>query len=50
VAEQFLAQFKIVQGKVQAYPDSPNQPQFPSPILRPGEIFRSTTTHRFSSR
>jgi aldose 1-epimerase len=34
--------------ETQHYPDSPNQPQFPSSVLRPGEIYRSTTEHRFS--
>ena len=30
-------------------PDSPNQPTFPSTVLRPGETFRSTTELRFSA-
>ena len=34
--------------ETQHYPDSPNQPGFPSTVLRPGEEFRSTTEHRFS--
>ena len=29
------------------YPDSPNRPNFPSPILRPGEMYRSSTVYRF---
>lgn len=29
------------------YPDSPNQPQWPSTLLRPGETFQSTTVFRF---
>jgi aldose 1-epimerase len=32
------------------YPDSPNRPNFPSTVLRPGETFRSTTVHHFSTR
>ncbi len=32
------------------YPDSPNQPKFPSTVLRPGETYKSTTVYRFSSR
>ena len=32
----------------QHYPDSPNQPDFPTTVLRPGQTFRSTTVHRFS--
>jgi aldose 1-epimerase len=34
--------------ETQHYPDAPNQPQFPSTTLRPGETFRSTTVHKFS--
>ena len=34
--------------ETQHYPDSPNQPGFPSTVLRPGEVFRSATEHRFS--
>lgn len=33
--------------ETQHYPDSPNQPDFPSTVLRPGEAFSSTTLHRF---
>lgn len=36
--------------ETQHYPDSPNQPGFPSTVLRPGEKFRSTTVHYFSTR
>jgi aldose 1-epimerase len=32
----------------QHFPDSPNQPDFPSVVLRPGRQFRSITTYRFS--
>jgi len=32
----------------QGFPDSPNQPAFPSVCLRPGEIYRSTIIQRFS--
>jgi aldose 1-epimerase len=34
--------------ETQHFPDSPNKPQFPSPVLRPGETFQSTTIFRFS--
>ncbi len=34
--------------ETQHYPDSPNQPDFPSSILNPGESFRQLTVHRFS--
>jgi aldose 1-epimerase len=33
--------------ETQHFPDSPNQPSFPSTVLRPGERFASTTVHRF---
>ncbi|MDX2246908.1 MAG: aldose epimerase family protein [Bacteroidia bacterium] len=34
--------------ETQHFPDSPNQPGFPSTILKPGEVFRSTTVYAFS--
>jgi len=36
--------------ETQHYPDSINQPGFPSVLLRPGETYQSTTVHRFSTR
>lgn len=36
--------------ETQHYPDSPNQPAFPSTVLRPGDVFRSTTEYRITSR
>lgn len=36
--------------ETQHYPDSPNQPKFPSTILQPGQEHRSTTTFTFSTR
>jgi len=33
--------------ETQHFPDSPNQPGFPSTVLRPGETYRSTTVYRF---
>ncbi len=35
--------------ETQNFPDSPNQPLFPSPVLRPGEKYRQTTLYRFST-
>ena len=35
--------------ETQHFPDSPNQPAFPSTVLRPGATFRSTTVYRFVS-
>ncbi|TDD05671.1 galactose mutarotase [Nonomuraea deserti] len=34
--------------ETQHFPDAPNQPQFPSTVLRPGEIRTSSTTYRFT--
>lgn len=34
--------------ETQHYPDSPNQPAFPSTVLRPGEVYKTTTMYRFS--
>jgi aldose 1-epimerase len=34
--------------ETQHFPDSPNKPQFPSTVLKPGETYRSITEYRFS--
>lgn len=34
--------------EAQKFPNSPNQPSFPSAVLRPGETYRQTTVHKFS--
>jgi aldose 1-epimerase len=34
--------------EAQHYPDSPNQPAFPSAVLRPGQVYRQTTVYRLS--
>lgn len=34
--------------ETQHYPDSPNKPDFPSTVLRPGEKYQTTTVYRFS--
>jgi aldose 1-epimerase len=36
--------------ETQHFPDSVNQPQFPSVILRPGQTYRQTTVHKFLTR
>ena len=36
--------------ETQHFPDSPNQPQFPSTVLRPGETYRQTTIYQFGVR
>lgn len=33
--------------EAQHFPDSPNQPDFPSVILHPGEVYRQTTIYQF---
>ena len=35
--------------EAQHYPDSPNQPEFPSVILRPGETYTQRTVYKFSA-
>ena len=34
--------------ETQHYPDSPNHPNFPSTVLKPGEHYHSTTIYKFS--
>lgn len=34
----------------QHFPDSPNHPNFPSTVLRPGQVYRNTIVYRFSTR
>ena len=36
--------------EAQHFPDSPNHPQFPSTVLRPGETYHQTTIYTFSVR
>ena len=35
--------------ETQHHPDAPNQPDFPTTILKPGETYRQTTVHAFSA-
>jgi aldose 1-epimerase len=35
--------------ETQHFPDSPNQPKFPSVVLIPGETYRTVTTYKFST-
>ncbi|MFI5792275.1 aldose epimerase family protein [Streptomyces sp. NPDC051677] len=35
--------------ETQHFPDSPNQPSFPSTVLRPGQTYRTTTIHTFET-
>jgi aldose 1-epimerase len=34
--------------EAQHFPDSPNRPEFPSTVLRPGQTYRQVTLHKFS--
>ncbi len=45
-----LCPFAGVALETQHYPDSPNHPEFPSTVLRPGETFKSRTQYRFTAR
>lgn len=36
--------------ETQHYPDSPNKPDFPSTVLRPGQVYKTSTIHKFSTR
>ncbi len=57
----FSGNFEAVKGNASTYrntfcvetqhfPDSPNQPQFPDTILRPGKKFTSTTIYKFTQQ
>jgi len=35
--------------ETQNFPDAPNQPDFPSPVLRPGVTYKHVMIHRFST-
>jgi aldose 1-epimerase len=35
--------------ETQHFPDSPNRPEFPSTVLRPGQTYKTTTEYRFSA-
>ena len=36
--------------ETQHFPNSPNQPEFPSTLLRPGDTYSTTTVYRFDAR
>ncbi len=36
--------------ETQHFPDSPNQPKFPSTVLKPGETYKQTTWYKFSTK
>jgi aldose 1-epimerase len=35
--------------ETQHYPDSPNRPEYPTTVLKPGETYRQTTVYRFAT-
>ena len=35
--------------ETQHYPDSPNHANFPSTVLRPGQVYQTTTIYQFST-
>ena len=35
--------------ETQHWPDSPNKPEFPSVVLRPGENYRHTCVYKFTA-
>jgi aldose 1-epimerase len=35
--------------ETQHYPDSPNQPSFPTTVLRPGQVYQTTTIYQFGT-
>ncbi len=35
--------------ETEAFPDAPNQPHFPSPVLRPGDTYYHILVHKFSA-
>lgn len=36
--------------ETQHYPDSPNKPEFPTTLLKPGQKYRTTTIYKFSAK
>jgi aldose 1-epimerase len=36
--------------ETQHFPDSPNKPEFPTTVLRPGEVYKTTTIQRFTTK
>jgi aldose 1-epimerase len=36
--------------ETQNFPDSPNQPSFPSTLLKPGQVYRHSCVHKFSNQ
>jgi len=47
VAYKFRTGFAM---EAQHFPDSPNEPEWPSVVLKPGQIYRQTTIYKFSTK
>ncbi len=45
-----FAQYYAFCLETQHYPDSPNEPSFPTTLLKPGEKYQQTTIHKFSAK
>lgn len=43
----YYGQYSGLCLETQHFPDSPNKPNFPSTVLRPGEVYTQTTIYRF---
>ena len=43
-------QFAGLSLEAQHFPDSPNQPHFPSTLLLPGETYHQTTVYQFLTK
>jgi aldose 1-epimerase len=48
-AVQYVKRFGLCL-ETEHFPDSPNQPQFPSVVLNPGEVYKTTTIYKFGVR
>lgn len=42
-----IEQYAALCLETQTFPDSPNKPDFPSPVLNPGEMYETTTIYQF---
>ncbi|MFB7899057.1 aldose epimerase family protein [Streptomyces xiamenensis] len=49
-SDRFYRQSDGLCLETQHFPDSPNRPDFPSTVLRPGGTYRSTTVYSFGAR
>lgn len=47
---ELYQQYTAIALETQHYPDSPNQPKFPTTVLKPGETYRTHTTYAFGAK